>query len=72
MNESKKRGMINMGNEEKARKLTRDEKFAVQQMGRFWKDWMYLKESDVPDYVIIVNKYHPTQTKRVRRIDTLR
>lgn len=36
-----------MGNEEKARKLTRDEKFAVQQMGRFWKDWMYLKESDV-------------------------
>ena len=59
-----------MGNEEKARKLTRDEKFAVQQMGRFWKDWMYLKESDVSDYFIVVNKYHPTQTKRVRRIDT--
>ena len=58
-----------MGNEGKARKLTRDEKFAVQQMGRFWKDWMYLKESDVPNYFIVVNKFHPTQTKRVKRID---
>ena len=59
-----------MGKEDTTRKLTRDEKFAVQQMGRFWKDWMYLKESDVPNSFIVVNKYHPTQTKRVRRIDT--
>ena len=28
---------------EAARKLTRDEKFAIQRSGRFWKDWMYLK-----------------------------
>ena len=59
-----------MGKEDTTRKLTRDEKFAVQQMGRFWKDWMYLKESDVPDYFIVVNKYHHKKTKRVRRIDT--
>ena len=57
-----------MGNEEKARKLTRDEKFAVQQMGRFWKDWMYLKESASEDYIIAVNRHHPTQTKRFRKI----
>ena len=59
-----------MGNEEKARKLTRDEKFAVQQMGRFWKDWMYLKEREVHNYFIVVNRYHPTQTKRIKRIDS--
>ena len=51
-----------------ARKLTRDEKFAIQQMGRFWKDWLYLKDSESADYFIAVNKYHPTQTKRVKRI----
>ena len=59
-----------MGKEDTTRKLTRDEKFAVQQMGRFWKDWMYLKESDVPNYFIVVNKYHPTQTKRIKKITT--
>ncbi len=59
-----------MGKEDTTRKLTRDEKFAVQQMGRFWKDWMYLKESEVPDYFIVVNKYHPTQTKRIKKITT--
>ena len=53
-----------MGKEDTTRKLTRDEKFAVQQMGRFWKDWMYLKESDVPDYFIVVNKYHGDQIGR--------
>ena len=53
---------------EAARKLTRDEKFAVQQRGRFWKDWMYLKESDCENTFITVNKHHPTQTKRFKRI----
>ena len=33
--------VIKMG-KEVTRKLTRDEKFAIQQSGRFWKDWMYL------------------------------
>ena len=55
---------------EQGRRLTKAEKEAVQRTGKFWKDWMYLKESDVPYYFIVVNKYHPTQTKRVRRIDT--
>ena len=53
---------------EAARKLTRDEKFAVQQSGRFWKDWMYLKESDCENTFIAVNMHHPTQTKRFKRI----
>lgn len=53
---------------ETARKLTRDEKYAIQQTGRFWKDWLYLKDSASSDYFIAVNKYHPTQTKRVKRI----
>ena len=53
---------------EATRKLTRDEKFAVQQSGRFWKDWMYLKESDCENTFIAVNKHHPTQTKRFKRI----
>lgn len=53
---------------ETARKLTRDEKYAIQQTGRFWKDWLYLKDSASADYFIAVNKYHPTQTKRVKRI----
>ena len=52
---------------ETSRKLTRDEKFAIQQTGRFWKDWMYLKDSESEDYFIAVNKYHPTQTKRFKR-----
>ena len=51
-----------------ARKLTRDEKYAIQQSGRFWKDWMYLKDSESEDYFIAVNRNHPTQTKRFRRI----
>ena len=51
-----------------ARKLTRDEKSAIQQSGRFWKDWMYLKDSESADYFIAVNRFHPTQTKRFRRI----
>ena len=38
------------------------------QMGRFWKDWMYLKESASEDYFIAVNRHHPTQTKRFRKI----
>ena len=53
---------------ETARKLTRDEKYAVHQSGRFWKDWMYLKESDCENTFIAVNRYHPTQTKRFKRI----
>lgn len=53
---------------ETARKLTQDEKYAIQQTGRFWKDWLYLKDSASADYFIAVNKYHPTQTKRVKRI----
>lgn len=53
---------------ETARKLTRDEKYAIQQTGRFWKDWLYLKDSASADYFIAVNKCHPTQTKRVKRI----
>ena len=51
-----------------ARKLTREEKFAIQQSGRFWRDWMYLKDSASPDYFIAVHRNHPTQTKRFRRI----
>jgi hypothetical protein len=58
-----------MGKEDTTRKLTRDEKYAVQQTGRFWKDWLYLKESEVPDYFIVVNRFHPTQTKRVKKIN---
>lgn len=57
-----------MGNEEKARKLTRDEKFAVQRTGKFWKDWMYLKESASEDYFIAVNRYHPNRTMRVEKL----
>ena len=51
-----------------ARNLTRDEKHAVQQSGRFWKDWMYLKESGCENTFIAVNRHHPTQTKRFKRI----
>ena len=59
-----------MGNEQ-GRKLTREEKFAVQQSGRFWKDWMYLKESASNDYFIAVNKYHPSlNPKKTKRITT--
>ena len=61
------KGVVKMG-KEVTRKLTRDEKFAIQQSGRFWKDWMYLKESASSDYFIAVNRYHPTQTKRFRKI----
>ena len=57
-----------MMGKEQSRKLTREEKFAIQQSGRFWKDWMYLKESASSDYFIAVNKYHPTQTKRFMKI----
>ena len=57
-----------MGNEEKARKLTRDEKYAVQQTGRFWKDWLYLKESASEDYFIVANKYQPSRTMRVEKL----
>ena len=53
---------------ETARRLTRDEKYAVQRMGRLWTDWLYLRDSESPDYFIVVNRFHPTQTKRVRRI----
>lgn len=53
---------------EAARRLTRDEKYAIQKMGRFWKDWLYLKDSASPDYFIAVNRFHPSQTKRVKRI----
>ena len=57
-----------MGNEEKARRLTRDEKYAVQQTGRFWKDWLYLKESASEDYFIVANKYQPSRTMRVEKL----
>ena len=57
-----------MGQEDTTRKLTRDEKFAVQQSGRFWRDWLYGKESEYENTFIAVNKHHPTQTKRFRRI----
>ena len=53
---------------EVTRKLTKDEKFAIQQNGRFWRDWLYWKESECENTFIAVNKYHPTQTKRFRRI----
>ncbi len=57
-----------MGNEEKARRLTRDEKYTVQQTGRFWKDWLYLKESASEDYFIVANKYQPSRTMRVEKL----
>ena len=57
-----------MGNEEKARRLTRDEKYAVQQTGRFWKNWLYLKESASEDYFIVANKYQPSRTMRVEKL----
>ena len=57
-----------MGNEEKARRLTRDEKYAVQQTGRFWKDWLSLKESASEDYFIVANKYQPSRTMRVEKL----
>ncbi|MCR5420730.1 MAG: hypothetical protein K6E98_06985 [Lachnospiraceae bacterium] len=53
---------------ESKRSLKIEEKYAIQQMGWFWRDWLYLKESDSEDYFIAVNKYHPTQTKRIRKI----
>ena len=56
-----------MGKEDSGRRLTKDEKFAIQQMGRFWKDWLYLRDSESPDYFIAVNRFHPTQTKRVKK-----
>ena len=37
-------------------------------MGRLWTDWLYLRDSESPDYFIVVNRFHPTQTKRVKRI----
>ena len=61
------KGVIKMG-KEVTRRLTRDEKYAVQQSGRFWRDWLYWKESECENTFIAVNKYHPTQTKRFRRI----
>ena len=43
-----------MGKEALGRRLTRDEKYAIQRMGRFWKDWLYLRDSESPDYFIAV------------------
>lgn len=57
-----------MGKENIARRLTRDEKSAVQRTGKFWKDWMYLKESKSKDYFIVVNKYQPSRTMRVEKL----
>ena len=54
---------------EQGRKLTREEKEAVQRTGKFWKDWLYLKESKSEDYFIVVNRNHPTQTKRIQKIN---
>ena len=59
-----------MGKEDSGRRLTKDEKFAIQRMGRFWKDWLYLRDSESPDYFIAVNRFHPSQTKRVRKISS--
>ena len=53
---------------EQGRKLTREEKEAVQRTGKFWKDWMYLKESESPDYFFVVHKNHPTQTRWIQKI----
>lgn len=36
--------------------------YAIQQSGRFWKDWMYLKDSESEDYFIAVNRNHPTHS----------
>ncbi len=38
---------------EVTRKLTRDEKYAVQQSGRFWRDWLYWKESECENTFIL-------------------
>ena len=42
---------------ETVRKLTRDEKFAIQQMGRFWKDWLYLREAHKESACRILGSY---------------
>ena len=60
-----------MENEQRGRRLLMDEKEAVQRTGVFWKDWLYLKDSESPDYFIVVHKNHPTQTKRVKKISNL-
>ena len=54
--------------ETQAKRLKRTEKEAVQRTGKFWKDWLYLKESESPDYFIVVHRNHPTQTKRIQKI----
>ena len=53
---------------EQGRRLTNAEKEAVQRTGKFWKDWMYLKESESEDYFFIVHKNHPTQVRRIQMI----
>ena len=53
---------------EQGRRLTKAEKEAVQRTGKFWKDWMYLKESESPDYFFVVHKNHPTQVRRIQKI----
>ena len=57
-----------MGKEDTTRKLTRDEKAAEQRTGKFWKDWLYLKESASEDYFIVANKYQPSRTMRVEKL----
>lgn len=54
--------------EQRTRRLTREEREAIHRMGWLRSDWLYLKDSESPDYFIVVHKNHPTQTKRVRRI----
>ena len=52
---------------EQGRRLTKAEKEAVQRTGKFWKDWMYFKESESEDYFFVVHKNHPTQVRRIQK-----